>query len=1109
MAEETAITQLVVAGASAGGIDALSTLVATLPREFPAPLVIAQHLDPGRPSHLAEILSRRSTLPVRVVTDQIPLENGVIFVVPANRHVEITDHAIGLRTGDGRAKPSVDLLLSTAAQVFGENLIAVILSGTGHDGAAGARAVKEAGGMVVIQNPQTAQFAGMPGAIAPPLVDVIADLDTIGPLLHDLLTGAYTPSRPGENRTLRTLLEQLHDASGIDFSRYKMPTIQRRLQRRMAATGMHRLPDYVRYLQSHPDEYDRLIGTFLIKVTEFFRDPELFAYLRDQILPEIIAASRTHDKEIRLWSAGTATGEEAYSLAILVAEVLGDELERFTVRIFATDLDTAAVGYARRGIYPANALSTLPAEFIERYFTPLDGGYEVSKRIRGLVVFGEHDLGQRAPFPRIDLCLCRNVLIYFSPELQQRALQLFAFALRDGGYLVLGKAETPGTLSEFFAPAHQQLKIYRRVGDRMLIPAARIRDSTPLRPVHGMAGARPTRTPAAASPREAQRPRSSAESEAALLRALPIGVVVVDRRYDIQSINNSARRLLGIHGPALGEDLIHLTERLPAPGLRAAIDAALAGSFEQTLQLRVETPQGEQRSLQLTCVLQQHGGSGESRGADPSPDDVLILVADVTATEQARQTQAAEITRLREEQAREAERLERLVAANRDLERANEQLTTANAELRSANEEYPVGNEELQAAMEEVETLNEELQATNEELETLNEELQATVEELNTTNDDLEARNLEAQALATEREEQRQISEAERARLAAVLLSMSDAVMVVDPSGTVVLANAAVERLFGSAGSGFVPEDEEGRPLPDDAWPLARAARGESFSLTFTLPEAAGATHRRRWYEATGQPIAGTGQGGVVVIRDITERSLRRMQEEFLALASHELRTPLTPLRGYIGLLARLLDAQGADERARLYVTQVRQQTQRLQRLIDDLLDVGRLQGGGLQLDRSTVDLVPLVTDLVEALQATQEGPPIRLEAPSHPLNVFGDATRLSQIVINLLSNAARHAPESPTIEVRLRQVDGDAVLEVQDYGPGIPADVQPLLFDRFYHVEHRSRQGGLGVGLFITRELVQAHGGEIAVRSEPGAGATFTVRLPLQEADRAEASAK
>src|ERR687886_713200 len=257
MAEQRRISQLVVVGASAGGIDALCTLVATLPREFPAPLVIAQHLDPGRPSHLAQILARRSTLPVQQVTGHAPLENGVVFVVPANHHVEITDHAISLRTRDGgRSMPSVDLLLTTAAPVFGENLIGVILTGTGSDGAAGARAVKEAGGMVVIQNPHTAQFAGMPAAIAPPLVDVVADLEAIGSLLHDLLTGADTPATPDENGTLNALLEQLQEASGIDFSRYKLPTIQRRVQRRMAATGMHRLADYVQYLQSHPEEYE-------------------------------------------------------------------------------------------------------------------------------------------------------------------------------------------------------------------------------------------------------------------------------------------------------------------------------------------------------------------------------------------------------------------------------------------------------------------------------------------------------------------------------------------------------------------------------------------------------------------------------------------------------------------------------------------------------------------------------------------------------------------------------------------------------------------------------------------------------------------------------------
>jgi two-component system CheB/CheR fusion protein len=276
--------------------------------------------------------------------------------------------------------------------------------------------------------------------------------------------------------------------------------------------------------------------------------------------------------------------------------------------------------------------------------------------------------------------------------------------------------------------------------------------------------------------------------------------------------------------------------------------------------------------------------------------------------------------------------------------------------------------------------------------------------------------------------------------------------------------------------------------------------RGETFSMTFTLP---GADGTRRWFEATGQPIQSerADQGSVVVIRDITERSVQRMQEEFLALVSHELRTPLTPIRGYLTLLSQLLQTESTDGRARRYLARVQEQMQRLQRLVDDLLEVERLQEGKLQLEREPVDLVALVQGLVEALQATANGPRVELAIAEAPLVVSGDATRLSQVVLNLLTNAARHAPDSPRIELRLRREAGEALLEVQDYGPGIPAAALPHLFDRFYQAGRRTAEDGLGVGLFITRELVRAHGGAIEVRSREGAGATFTVRLPLLEA--------
>ena len=253
----------------------------------------------------------------------------------------------------------------------------------------------------------------------------------------------------------------------------------RRLQRRMAAAGAATLPDYRRYMERHPEELQRLVASFLIKVTEFFRDPELFTYLRDRVLPGLISEARERG-ELRIWSAGCATGEEAYTLAMLVADLLGEDAEELPVRIFATDIASDAVEFARRGVYTQAALEGLPADFVERHFTPVDGAFEVRKQVRSLVVFGEHDLGNRAPFPRIDLVLCRNVLIYFTPELQRRALQLFAFSLRQGGYLALGKAETVSPLPEFFSVEQPRLKIFRRAGAPAPIPVGRVLSIGPL-----------------------------------------------------------------------------------------------------------------------------------------------------------------------------------------------------------------------------------------------------------------------------------------------------------------------------------------------------------------------------------------------------------------------------------------------------------------------------------------------------------------------------------------------------------------------------------------------------------------------------------------------------
>jgi PAS domain S-box-containing protein len=466
--------QLVVIGSSAGGIEALSRLVESLPADFPAPIVIAQHLDPKRPSHLHEILARHATLPVRVVEEREALEGGVIFVVPSNRIVEISHGDLRLRAAKiGAVAPSVDVLFESAAGVFGAGLIAVILTGSGSDGASGAWHVKRAGGAVVVENPATAMFPSMPSSVPPSLVDATADLDSIGSILCDLLAGGGSSAEGRDREDLGALLDLVRDRSGIDFSKYKRATIRRRVLGRMSATAQPTLTGYAAYVESDSAEYARLVNSLLIKVTEFFRDKRLFDYLRESALPKLIDEARREDRELRIWSAGCSTGEEAYSLAITVAEALGEDLPWPDIRIFATDVDGEAIAYSRRGVYPAASLKGLPAGARDRYFVQSHGGYEVAKRLRALMVFGQHDLADRAPFPRVDLLLCRNVLIYFSVPMQKTVLETFAFSLRPGGLLALGTSESVMALPEPFEPESSRLSVFRRLPGTYAIPPMR------------------------------------------------------------------------------------------------------------------------------------------------------------------------------------------------------------------------------------------------------------------------------------------------------------------------------------------------------------------------------------------------------------------------------------------------------------------------------------------------------------------------------------------------------------------------------------------------------------------------------------------------------------
>ncbi len=789
---------LVVVGSSAGGVEALSVLVSNLPADFPAPIVLAQHLDPSRPSSLDSILRRRTPLPVELVMSTSQLEKGKIYVVPANRLVSIQDDHVEVQEDSqrpSRPRPSVDLLLSSAAVAYGDRLIAVILTGSGSDGAVGAVDVKNAGGTVIVQDPQTARYPSMPLALPPTVIDFEVNIENIGSLLYDLLTGVSLPHTEEKTEdVLQGILEQVSRQASIDFRPYKTSTILRRIGRRMTITHNRTMLEYSEYLRAHPEEVGELVKSFLINVTQFFRDPDAFAYLKSEILPKLVAQARERDRVLRFWAAGCASGEEPYSLAMLLTDLLGMELPEWSVKIFATDLDEAAISFARRGLYSENFLKGVPAEYRDSFFERADHGYRISKTLRQMVIFGQQDLSRSAPFPRIDLVLCRNVLIYFTPELQEYVLNQFAFSLSPGGYLFLGKAETVRPTQSYYELINKHWKVYRCT--RSALPAARRQSIGDLsvRRLEERSANRPNRS--VGKPIVEQEPSAPSleighlrRLNELLLRFLPVGVVVIDRSYHMLTANATARRILGLREIGNEQDFLHAVRGIPYTGVRASIDTTFRERNALTLpEVELDgSVGGNGRFVTISIALMQMEAG--------APELAAISVVDVTEQVQARR-------QLEAVQMEQAQLMNELSSANKRLNDVNKELLDANEELQVANEELVLTHEELQATIEEFETTNEELQATNEELETNNEELQATNEELETTNDELRGRTAELQELTT-------VLESERLRLAEMVELAPFYIMVL--RGPSLIVEAFNPRYTGLLGDRVV----QGRPLDE------------------------------------------------------------------------------------------------------------------------------------------------------------------------------------------------------------------------------------------------------------------------------------------------------
>ena len=715
-------------GASAGGLDAFSQLLDRLPANLPIALVFIQHLSPQHESALPALLAAHTTMRVVQAAEGLQIEPGHVYVIPPNVQMGVEDGHLTLqaRPFDRAQFTPIDIFFQSFARWAQSRSIGIVLSGTASDGAGGIREIKAAGGITIAQRPQTARYDGMPrAAISTGMVDLVLSPEEIAEHLMQVQAHPYLGTLPdmagvASDEQLTDIFTLLRRVSGVDFKHYKPPTVRRRLLRRMALRRLTDVREYLRLLREEPAEVSLLYQDLLIHVTQFFRDPDSYSVLARHVFPEI-TRERVDDSPIRIWVPGCATGEEAYSVGIALMEFLGDQAGSRRVQIFATDVSESAIDHARAGNYPMSISADVSPERLKRFFVKADGAYRVNKSLRDACVFARHDLTRDPPFSRLDLIVCRNVLIYLDSPLQKRLVSVFHYALRNHGYLMLGPAETTGH-QPLFTVVDKRWRVFRKAPVDTGLPVSFATER-----FGNLAAPHVTRDSMRGETRNVQ----DEANRLLLQRFSPVGVII--------DANNQIVQFRGQTGPylepAAGDPNLNLL-KMAREGLLFPLRNAL------------QTARRKHRGVQKEHILVRRNGDWYPIAIDVIPlggsaaGHLLVLFGDQGEPKRGRRGAKVRGKKAKGPSRSDADEqlagLTRELAASREyLQSIIQELEAANEELQSANEEILSSNEELQSTNEELDTAKEELQSTNEELNTVNEELHSRNEELSRANSDL------------------------------------------------------------------------------------------------------------------------------------------------------------------------------------------------------------------------------------------------------------------------------------------------------------------------------------------------------------------------------------
>lgn len=1179
-ARETPPLLTVGIGASAGGIEALEQFFDRMRADSGIAFIVVQHLSPDFKSLMDEIIARHTGMPVKVATDGMVVERNHVYVNPAASTLGIREGRLRVTARDralGNTHP-IDAFLRELAADARQRSAAIILSGTGTDGAQGIGDVKRAGGWILAQEPRSAQFDGMPqAAIATGLVDMTLSPEQMPTMLVSLLfqDGVDTSPRTTVDATsLKPIIAALHDTYGLDFGEYRLPTLLRRTQRRVVAAGCADVNEYASLVRSDANELDALYRDLLIGVTQFFRDTEVFDRLAE-VLPELLAHLGP-EEEFRAWVAGCATGEEAYSIAMVLREAIDKAGRSNPVKIFATDVHREALRHAAVGLYREASVANISAARRDRFFLPRDAGhYQVSPALRSMIVFAPHNLLQDVPFNRLDLVSCRNLLIYLEVRAQKRAISTFHFSLKQHGLLLLGPSESLTEHSDAFETVDPHWKIFRR------LTGARSPGLLPSFPSVA------TRAPPTPSNVGLVMPRVETTLVSAyhgiLDAVMPAALLVGPRRNLLQTFGGASRFLRVPEGRAT-DDVTEMVES----DLRVALAGALGRVFKETGPIRY-------RDLRTGADPRTLVDITVRKIANPVAGDAYALVS----FDEQREIPAVESDSARI--APDELTHDRIGALETELHHARENLQSTIEALETSNEELQATNEELMASNEELQTTNEELHSVNQELFTVNTEFQKKIAELTQITTDMDllfastdvhtlfldrelrvrrftpkiakifnlvasdlGRRIDAfnhrlsrstlyddlpRVLATGNGFEEQVRDANDAwflirvlpyrregeidgvvvtliditqmkRLEAdarskkellsnILLNSPHPVFVRDRAGRFIVADESFRKLTGRDPAGLEPEqvfsvDVAAMLTRDDPRILGR---GETIETEDTIPTMDGP----RTYLSVRFPMRDSegsilGIGGIFT--DVT--SLKRAETEareasnrrdrFLAMLSHELRNPLAAVVNAARILTRGKMRETELERWHHVILE---RSHHMTRLVEDLLDVARLTQDKLVLERAPMDLVAAAKGVVDEVSALFQERGITLTTEfAEELPLLGDATRLHQLQVNLLTNAARHTPKGGFTTFQLRRRGDLAEISVADSGEGIAPDMLGRIFDLFVQGDAPGARGaerGLGVGLALVRRIAELHGGSVSVASKGiGAGSEFRVTIPL-----------